>query len=176
MSKQEYETEVLRGMGELGKSRSQKKRESTAMQQMGEELAALATAALEALNLPGELLGAVMDLRGIKSHEARRRQNQLIGRLMRELEPDEAERIAQALRNFYKQHEAETASFHQAEEWRDALVDPDTREKTLAVIQAAHQAAEPKKIRHLAASAQAEREGGKSSKSYRELFKYLKGL
>ncbi|MDL2285558.1 DUF615 domain-containing protein [Desulfovibrio sp. OttesenSCG-928-F07] len=176
MNYPEYEVEIDHGMGELGKSRSQKKRESTALQQMGEELSALASATLAELELSPDLFKAIKDLRGIKKHEARRRQNQLIGRFMRELDEEEQERISAFLLSLNQQREAENNSFHALEDWRDALVNEDTREKTLAEVSAAYPAAEVKKMRHLAANAQAERDGGKTSKSYRELFKYLKQL
>lgn len=68
------------------KSRSQKKRESTALQEMGEKLASLPLRTLASLGLPPQLLQAYTDLPHIKSHEARRRQMQFIGRLIREME------------------------------------------------------------------------------------------
>lgn len=68
------------------KSRSQKKRESTALQGLGEDLAKLPPAVLRSLDLPEALLAALLELPRLKSHEAKRRQMQFVGKLMREIE------------------------------------------------------------------------------------------
>ena len=67
-------------------SRSQRKRDSQALQKLGEELAELPVRELAKLPLSTALLDAYRDLGKITSHEARRRQMQYIGRLMREEE------------------------------------------------------------------------------------------
>ena len=66
-------------------SRSAKKRQATALQNLGEEL--LRTPDIWP-SLPDELKGAVRDCAGMKDYEARRRQQQYIGRLMRELDEE----------------------------------------------------------------------------------------
>ena len=79
-------------MGELSSgraerpSRSQKKRDSTALQELGMELARLPLRELARLGISKALLEAFSDLASITSHEARRRQLQYVGRLMREEE------------------------------------------------------------------------------------------
>lgn len=69
-------------------SRSQRKRESTALQELGEKLAALAPARQALLPLPPDLRDALDEFRRIANREARRRHLQYIGRLMREAEAD----------------------------------------------------------------------------------------
>ena len=81
----------------VDKSRSHKKRESTALQKRGEELAALGPGAWKTLPLPEGLLEALNDVQRMKSHEARRRQMQYIGRLMREADPEETDALLSAL-------------------------------------------------------------------------------
>ena len=76
------------------KSRSQKKRESSALQALGEKLARLPLRTLEGFPLAPDLLAAFRDLKAITSNEARRRHYQYIGSLMREAETPEA--IAEA--------------------------------------------------------------------------------
>lgn len=78
-------------------SRSQKKRDSLALQKLGEDLAELPVRELAKLELAPELLDAYRDLGNIKSHEAKRRQMQYIGRLMREEEDTERLKEAVAL-------------------------------------------------------------------------------
>ena len=69
-------------------SRSQRKRESSALQEVGEKLAALSPARQEALPLPPDLRDALVEVRRISNREARRRHLQYIGRLMREAEAE----------------------------------------------------------------------------------------
>ncbi|MDL2279954.1 DUF615 domain-containing protein [Desulfovibrio sp. OttesenSCG-928-G11] len=79
------------------KSRSQKKRESTALQRRGEEIAALPPAARAALPLPPELAEALRRYDAMGSRESKRRQRQYIGRLMRELDEEECRALLEAL-------------------------------------------------------------------------------
>jgi len=81
----------------IEKSRSCKKRESTALQKRGEALAALGPGAWKTLPLPEGLFEALNDMPRMKSHEAKRRQMQYIGRLMREAEPEEMDALLAAL-------------------------------------------------------------------------------
>ncbi len=78
-------------------SRSQLKRDSKALQELGLELARLPQGELELLGLAPELLEAISELRGMRRGEARRRQTQYLGRLMREVEDAELLRDACAL-------------------------------------------------------------------------------
>ena len=67
-------------------SRSAKKRQATALQNLGEELAGLSHDLWS--GLPDDLRGALQQCAGLKDHEARRRQQQYIGRLMRDLDEE----------------------------------------------------------------------------------------
>ena len=64
-------------------SKSQRKRDSHDLQKLGGELVALGAAQLERIELPERLREAVVFARGLTAHEARRRQMQFIGKLMR---------------------------------------------------------------------------------------------
>ncbi|MDR1243183.1 MAG: DUF615 domain-containing protein [Deltaproteobacteria bacterium] len=79
------------------KSRSQKKRESTALQKQSEILSGLSAAQLDEFMLPAELKAAIAHLRTLAKHEARRRQMQYLGRLMRELDAETLNDIAARL-------------------------------------------------------------------------------
>ena len=65
-------------------SRSSKKRQSLALQALGEELTRLSPAELRHLDLTPDLREALTLYARIRDHEGRRRQMQYIGRLMRE--------------------------------------------------------------------------------------------
>ena len=81
-----------------GPSKSELKRTAHAQQALGEALARLATRQLRALELPEALLGAVDEFHRLpKSHLARRRQLQFIGKLMRDINQPAIERQLQAL-------------------------------------------------------------------------------
>jgi len=69
-------------------SKSQRKREALALQDLGEMLVDLKPAQLDKMPLPEELREAVLAARQMNQRGARKRQLQYIGRLMRELDPE----------------------------------------------------------------------------------------
>ena len=95
------------------------KREFIAMQELGEKLIDLTTDQLNSIGLDESLLAAVLDARTIKSHGALRRQKQLIGKLMRETDPQP---IREALDRFSQQDRVDKDQFKRAESWRDRIV------------------------------------------------------
>ena len=79
-------------------SKSELKRIAHAQQALGERLTRLAVRQLKTLELPEALLGAVDEFHRLpKSHLARRRQLQFIGKLMRDINQPAIERQLQAL-------------------------------------------------------------------------------
>ena len=77
-------------------SKSELKRTAHAQQALGERLARLATGHLKTLELPEALLEAIDEFHRLpKSHLARRRQLQFIGRLMRDINQPVIERQLQ---------------------------------------------------------------------------------
>lgn len=106
-------------------TRTDLKRESTALQKLGEELLGLRAEQLEPLALPDKLQEAIADARRITNFEGKRRQIQFIGKLMRKLEDDTVVQIRQALADQHGGTAREVAALHQAEQWRDALVGDD---------------------------------------------------
>jgi ribosome-associated protein len=109
----------VRPTEEQGPSKTRRKREAEALQSLGEALAELPDEALDQLDLPERLRQALQDLRGISAHEARRRQRQFIGRLMRDVDPG-------PLREFIAARERPSREaarlFRLTEDWRDRLV------------------------------------------------------
>ena len=82
-------------------SKSARKRAMHELQALGEELCAIDPARLAELALPESLAEAIGDARRITAHEARRRQLQFIGRLMRDIDP---EPIRAALARYHSGH------------------------------------------------------------------------
>jgi ribosome-associated protein len=78
-------------------SKSQRKREATALQKLGEQLVKLTAAQLKRTPLPEDLLASVRTAQGISQRGGRKRQLQYIGKLMRQLDEAEIEAIDNAL-------------------------------------------------------------------------------
>ena len=153
------------------KSKSQRKREMIALQELGEELVRLKAEQLAKLPLTDELREAIFAAQRMHARGARYRQMQYIGRLMREVEPAPVQEALDTLRN--KQNRA-TALLHRLEKWRDELIAGDN--ETLEEVVAAFPAADRQQLRQLIRNAQKEEEAGKPPKSSRELFRYLREL
>jgi len=74
-------------------SKSQRKREATALQDLGEQLIKLTATQLNRIPRPEALLGAVRLAQSISQRGGRKRQLQYIGKLMRQLDDVEIEAI-----------------------------------------------------------------------------------
>lgn len=121
---------------EAAPSRSAKKRQSLALQNLGEELTRLAPAELRNFDLPPDLLEALALYARIRDYEGRRRQMQYIGRLMRETD---AERLRAALAARREAASADTARFHLLEQWRERLLaasEADVEDLLQTILQA----------------------------------------
>lgn len=70
----------------LKPSKSQRKREMNQLQDLGEVLVTLRDNEFARVKLPERLHDAIVACRKIKAHEAKRRQLQYVGRVMRELD------------------------------------------------------------------------------------------
>ena len=81
----------------LPPSKSQRKREATALQELGEQLVKLTTTQLNRTPLPEDLLASVRTAQGISQRGGHKRQLQYIGKLMRQLDEAEIEAIYAAL-------------------------------------------------------------------------------
>ena len=103
-------------------SKSQRKRDMLALQVIGESLLPLADDRLQRLPISPELIDAVRLAREIRAHEGRRRQMQLIGRLMRDIDADA---LRAALADETREHRVATAVMHAAERWRERMLADD---------------------------------------------------
>lgn len=103
-------------------SKSQLKREMTGLQELGERLVGLSRERLRQLPLAERLYDAIREAQRITAHEAKRRQLQYVGKLMRDthIEPIQAQ-----LALWEGESADQIAAFHQLERWRDKLVDSD---------------------------------------------------
>ncbi len=154
---------------EVQPSRTRRKLDDQALQDLGEALVAVSEEKLAELDLPERLGDAIMHARGISKFGALRRQMQYIGRLMRE--EGDAETIRARLDAWNGVSVEETVRLHLIERWRLRLLDD---EKALDALIAEYPRAEIQRLRTLIRNTKREKEAGKPPKSFRELFQVLR--
>ena len=99
-------------------SKSARKREYLALQSLGEQLIDLSDEQLTSLSLDDRLLDAVQTAKTMKAHGALRRQKQLIGKIMRGVDP---EPVRAALEAFSRHDNQAKEVFRESERWRDRV-------------------------------------------------------
>ena len=158
-------------------SRTELKRESSELQKIGEELLTLRAGLMEGLALPDKLRDAVADAKRITNFEGKRRQMQFIGKLMRQLVPDDLARVRAALAEQHRGSASDTLALHQAEQWREALIaDEGALEKWME----AYRQTDSQQLRALVRQARKDAVPGKPgetprhAKAYRELFQLVR--
>jgi|KBSMisStandDraft_5_1062788.scaffolds.fasta_scaffold337869_1 ribosome-associated protein len=151
-------------------SKTRRKTEMHDLQSLGETLVQLSAPRLSELGLPERLADAVEQARGIRKHEARRRQMQYIGRLMRDVDP---EPIRARLAQWGAAPAAEKARLAAVERWRERLlVDSAALDQLCAAAPHADRA----RLSALVMRAKGERARAVSPHAYRELFRVLNTL
>ena len=152
-------------------SKSQRKRDSTALQDLGAALVELSPERLAKIEMPDNLREAVLEAQRITKHGGRKRQLQYIGKLMRSVDPQP---IREALDALAGVSAAEKARMHHLENLRLRLLEDENQ--TLAEIIAAHPGADLQQLRQLCRNARKEHELQKPPRAYREIFRFLKSL
>ena len=107
---------------EFASSRTVAKEESTALQELGEQLLTLPAAVIAKLDLPEKLVDAVAEAKKITNFEGKRRQMQYIGKLMRRVEPEPIRAAVLAQREGSAD---DKIALKQSEKWRDRLIADD---------------------------------------------------
>ena len=151
-------------------SKSQRKRDMTALQKLGMTLVALKSSQLEQLKLPEALLDAVLEAKRLTKNEAIRRQMQFIGRIMRSVE---AEPIQMQIDAWNGLNDQESAKQHQLERWRDRLVEDDS---ALAEFIALFPNSDAQQLRTLIRNTRKEQLLKKTPAHYRALFRMLREI
>jgi ribosome-associated protein len=166
-------------------SKTDLKRESDERQQLGEDLltlrADLSQRLLDQGHLNDKLMDAVAEAKRITNFEGRRRQMQFIGKLMRKLDEEDIEAIREALRAQHSGSAKETLALHQAEHWRDRLLQSDD---AVAEWMAAYPATDSQQLRAMVRQARKDNTADKTTesqglaprqgRSYREIFQLVK--
>jgi len=151
-------------------SRTKKKLAVEELQRLGAALISLPARELDALDLPAVLLAAVREAQRITSHEAKRRQVQFIGKLMRKLDPAPVRAAVAAIAG---QSAATRARQKRLEQWRGRLIADDT---ALTEFAGAHAGADLQAMRTLIRNARKEIAQSKPPRAQRELFRVLRDI
>jgi ribosome-associated protein len=167
---QEHETD-LDDLPDEKPSKSQRKRDMAALQDLGEELIGLSASALDKIPMTQALRDAVDQAKAIKAHGGRKRQLQYIGKLMREID---AAPIRDALEQRTRQSRESARHFHQLEQLRDRLLQEG--ETVVDEVCERYPQAERQRLRQLLRQARKEQDLQQPPKSARQLFRYLREL
>lgn len=154
-------------------SKSEIKRDAEELKKLGSKLVELTQANLDKIQLDESLLDAV-NLARRSRLEAKRRQLQFIGKLLRSATEDEINHIRESLDKIENKHNQQQAMLHKLELLRDELVEQG--DDALAKLLNDHPEADRQHLRNLIRSAQKEKAQNKPPKAYRDIYQYLKAL
>jgi len=152
-------------------SKTRRKEASHELQALGEALVEFSDERLAGLGLSEPLLDALQACRRIRSHEARRRQMQLIGKLMRLADVDAARRAVDEVKLGRAQ---DSLALHQAERWRAELIADDDAATRFA---SAHPGTDTQRLRALVRNARKDAAlvpEKRSGRAFRELFQFVR--
>src|SRR5215831_7305874 len=103
-------------------SKTRRKKDAHALQDIGMRLVQLDLKRLSAFDLPETLFDAIIEAKRIRAHGARRRQMQLIGKLMRDVDPAP---VREKLDMLNRTTVHQVARLHSLERWRDRLLEDE---------------------------------------------------
>lgn len=153
-----------------GPSKTQRKREMEALQDIGLELVKRSKETLVTFDLPEALFDAVIEAKRLTKNEAKRRQMQFIGRLMRDIDPAPIRKKLEELRGESAEH---NALLHETERWRERLL---ADERSFEEFARNFPRADLSHLRSLVRSVQKDRANEKPPKLYRTLYRELRDI
>lgn len=152
-------------------SKSQLKRESHALQDMGSQLVEMPEGQLSKFELPENLRDAIYEARRLKNREGKRRQLQYIGKLMRTADISFIQKTLDMMDHqsqTYRQH------FQQLENWRDRLISEGAT--AIEALIEMYPQADRQQLRNLQRQASRELAEKKAPTAARKIFAYLREL
>jgi ribosome-associated protein len=147
-------------------SKSEIKRDAEALKDLGAE----GKNSLDKIPLDEDLRAAIELAQKIKK-EGRRRQMQLIGKMLRSRD---VEPIQTALDKLKNRHNQQVSLFHKLEVLRDRLVEEG--DDAVPAVLDLYPDADRQQLRALVRNAQKEKAANKPPKAYRQIFQYLREL
>ena len=154
-------------------SKSQRKREMTALQKTGEQLVNESADRVKRTPMPENLREAILECQRIRNHEGRRRQLQYIGKIMRSLDEETIATINRTIESWRGQSKADTLLMHALENQREKLL---ADERALTEFLHKYPQADIQQLRTLIRNAKKETAANKPPKAYREIYRLLKQI
>lgn len=151
-------------------SKSEIKRDAEHLKKLGDSLVNLTTANLAKIPLDDNLKEAIELAQRLRL-EARRRQIQYIGKLLRNIDP---EPIQEALDKVENRHQQQLALLQKLEVTRDQLIEQG--DSALNTLLEEYPTLDRQHLRNLIRGANREKQSNKPAKNYREIFQYLKSI
>jgi len=148
-------------------SKSHRKREMHARQDLGKKLVALNSGQLARLPLGESLLAAIVEAQRLSGHEARRRQLQYVGKLMRGADADAIQSAYDELLGATRES---VALMHRCELLRDRLLDDDA---ALGEFLGQHPGIDIQWLRTKVRAARQDRAAARAPRNARELYQWL---
>ena len=152
-------------------SKSQLKRDSQKLQTLGRQLVDMPEKSLQKFALEESLHRAICEARRLKSREAKRRQIQYIGKLMRTADLDAIQLTMDRLNHQSRTYRQQFANI---EHWRQRIVDEGA--PAIEALIGIYPHADRQQLRNLQRQADREQQHGKSPVASKKLFKYLRQL
>jgi len=152
------------------KSKTKRKKEAEALQELGEALVRLTPSQIKDIPLPSAISEAVAFAKTLK-RGALRRQLQYIGTLMRQYDTAP---IKEALQNIQDGDFKKASVFKEIEEWRAQLMEGN--EALMEDILRRYSGSDRQKLTQLMRNAVKERTNNKPPRAFRDLFRYLKKI
>jgi ribosome-associated protein len=154
---------------DLPKSKTQVKQEMHELQALGKQLTELSKAQLAEVPIDEDMREAIDTLGRIKSNEARRRQMQYIGKLMRSADHEAIE----AVLNKFKERDQQHLRFDKmAEDWRRRLLEEGNSAQGAFFDQ--YPQIDHQHLRQLVRDSLREIKNSKPPSNQRKLFRYLR--
>lgn len=154
----------------LGPSKSQLKRESHALQDIGKRMLELSNDQLDTLTISDTLRAAIEESRRIRQNEAKRRHLQYIGKVIRQ--ETDPEGLSRQIDAFYSGSEEHTRRHHLAERWRDRMIEEG--DSAVGEFLEYCTNADIQHLRNLARNAKRDAQKEKTTGQPRKLFRYLR--
>lgn len=154
------------------KSKTQIKNEAHQLQKIGEQLLTLSPDQLAKMDIPNELKDAILHAKSIRSNQAKRRQIQYIGALMRTIDPEAVLTAISLVESGLSLNTKEPASKHKT--WAQDLIRGDN--EVFQVIVETYPNVDRQKLRQLILKAQKSQESPQAAKSLKLLTRYIDTL
>lgn len=155
---------------DLKKSKSQVKRELSALQDLGRAMVGLSANALDILPISDSVRGAIIHARQLKM-AALARHLKHVGKLLRD---EDVDAIRLTLTKLRLPRNQEVNTPHDVESWRDRLLADE--DSVMDELRQRFTDIDWQHLRQLVRNAKKEEKLGKAPKSGKLLFRYLKGL